>query len=159
MKSILAITVLIFSVFYSFSQPSLKENTVFFEGGGNGLFSSVNYERLISKKVRTGVRVGVGLYTEKTFYLTLPVGVYHFINLKNHQSFLEIGAGVTWACIDGKVFGKETNVNGDHFTSFVPSLGFRKQFNESWLWKIAFTPVINKDGFVPWAGLSVGKSF
>jgi hypothetical protein len=141
------------------AQNEFKRNDLYFEAGGNGLFASVNYERQLTKEPGVGIRVGVGFYTENAFYLTIPVGINYLFPLKNHRSFIDAGLGVTWARIDGKLFASDKYSNGEHFVNFIPSIGYRKHTTKDVMWRISITPVINKDAFTPWLGISIGKRF
>ena len=141
------------------AQTTFKRNDVYLEAGGNGLFASVNYERQLTKQPGLGFRVGVGFYSEKAFYLTIPVGINYLFKLKNNKSFIDAGLGATWTQIDGNLFGDSNNANGDDFVNFVPSIGYRRHTNKDLMWRISVTPIANKYGLVPWLGFSVGKRF
>jgi len=143
----------------SFGQPTYKKNDIYLEAGGNGLFASVNYERQVTKQPGLGVRIGVGFYTENAFYLTIPAGINYLFKLNSDKSFIDAGLGVTWARIDGNLFGESKNSNGDSFVNFIPSVGYRRHTTQNLMWRISVTPVINESGFVPWLGLSIGKGF
>ena len=142
-----------------FAQMDFKQNDVYLEAGGNGLFGSVNYERQLNKQPGMGVRIGVGFYSENAFYVTIPAGINYLFALKNNASFIDAGLGLTWTRIDGNVFGSDKNSNGNHFVNFVPSLGYRKHTAKDLMWRISITPVANKYTFVPWLGISLGKRF
>lgn len=152
---------LLCSIFFKYlsAQNQISRNTIDVEAGGNGLFGSVNYEWHLTKKPGFGVHVGAGFYTENAFYLTLPVGINYLFKLRNNQSFLEVGLGVTWARFNGSLQDNIFYARGTHFTSFVPSFGYRKQTKNNLMYRFSLTPVINNYGFVPWAGISFGKSF
>ena len=143
----------------SFGQSAFKKNTIYLEAGGNGLFGSVNYERQLTKEPGLGVRLGVGFYTENAFYLTIPVGINYLFELNNDKSFIDAGLGVTFTRIDGDLIGDSKNSNGDHFTNFIPSIGYRRHTTRNVMWRASLTPGFNKYGFVPWIGLSIGKQF
>jgi hypothetical protein len=147
------------AVTLSFGQSSFKKNDIYLEAGGNGLFGSVNYERQLTKQPGLGARIGVGFYSEKAFYLTIPVGINYLFKLKNDKSFIDAGLGVTWTRIDGKLFSDSKNSNRDHFVNFVPSIGYRRHTAKDVMWRISLTPVVNKYGLVPWLGASIGKRF
>jgi hypothetical protein len=105
----------------SYAQQNFNRNDIYLEAGGNGLFASVNYERQLTKQPGIGFRVGIGFYTEKAFYLTIPVGINYLFKLKNNQSFIDAGLGATFSRIDGKLLGDAKNSNGEHFVNFIPS--------------------------------------
>jgi len=144
-----------------FSQTSYKSNDVYLEVGGNGLFSSVNYERHLLKKPGLGVRIGLGFYTEDNFYVTLPIGMNYLFKMKGNSSFIEGGIGVTWARVNGKLFISDKNSDGFNFTNVIPSIGYRKHTKKDLMWRINLTPIINNKNvaFLPWLGVSVGKRF
>lgn len=152
--------VLIFSItFSSFGQSAFKQKLIYLEAGGNGLFSSLNYERQLTAQPGFGLRAGVGFYSENAFSLTFPVGINYLFKLKNNKSFIDAGLGATWTRINGKLFSSSKNSIGEHFVSFVPSVGYRKHSKNNVMWRASVTPIANKNGLVPWLGLSIGKSF
>jgi hypothetical protein len=157
-KLILFLVISVISI-CSYAQTTFKRNDIYLEAGGNGLFASLNYERQLTKQPGLGFRLGLGFYTENAFYLTVPAGINYLFKLKNKKSFIDAGFGVTWTRIDGNLFGGSDNSNGNHFVSFVPSVGYRKHTNQNLMWRISVTPIANKYGLVPWLGLSVGKRF
>lgn len=143
----------------SFGQTNFKKNDMYLEAGGNGLFSSVNYERQLTKQPGLGARIGVGFYSENAFYLTIPAGINYLFKLKGDKSFIDAGLGATWTRIDGKLFSAGKNSNGDHFVNFIPSIGYRRHTASEVMWRVSLTPVANKYGLVPWLGASIGKRF
>jgi len=143
----------------SFGQTAFKKNDIYLEAGGNGLFGSVNYERQLTKKPGLGARIGFGFYSENAFYLTIPAGINYLFQLKHDKSFIDAGLGATWTRIDGNLFGKNKNSNGDHFINFIPSVGYRRHTARNLMWRISVTPVVNKYGLVPWLAASIGKRF
>jgi len=159
MKHFTLIIIASLYVTFLFGQTGFKQNTIYLEGGGNGLFASGNYERQLTKLPGLGVRVGVGFYSENAFYLTVPVGVDYLFKLNGDRSFIDAGLGATWTRIDGNLFGDSKNFNGDDFVNFVPSIGYRRQSNQNLMWRISFTPIVNKFGLVPWIGFSIGRRF
>src|SRR5688572_2451148 len=70
----------------SFGQSTFKKNDIYLEAGGNGLLSSVNYERQLTKQPGLGARIGMGFYSENAFYLTIPVGINYLFKLKSEKS-------------------------------------------------------------------------
>jgi len=143
----------------SFGQTSFKRNDIYFEAGGNGLFSSINYERQLTSQPGLGFRVGLGFYSENDLYLTIPIGINYLFKLKNDNSFIDAGLGATWTRNNGELFSDSSPANGEHFVSFVPSIGYRKHTANDVMWRISLAPVANKYGLVPWLGLSLGKRF
>ena len=151
--------ILLFLSAIAFSQAGSKSNYIYLEAGGPGLFGSINYERQFSKEPGFGLRAGLGFYTEKAFYMTVPVGINYLFPLKNKISFIDAGIGITWAKIDGRVFSKENNNIGNNFTNVIPSIYYRRHAKNNLMWKAGFTPVFNKNATTPWAGIAIGKGF
>ena len=143
----------------SFGQTTFKRNDLYFEAGGNGLFSSINYERQLTSQPGLGFRVGLGFYSENDLYLTIPIGINYLFKLKNDNSFIDAGLGATWTRSNGKFFIIEDPSIGEQFVSFVPSIGYRKHTANDVMWRISLAPVANKYGLVPWLGFSLGKRF
>lgn len=79
----------------SFGQTTFKKNDLYLEAVGTGLFSSINYERQLTNKPGLGAKIGLGFYTEKAFYLTIPVGINYLFQLKNEKSFIGAGIGAS----------------------------------------------------------------
>ena len=142
----------------TFAQRLEKRNAVYAEAGGAGLFGSLNYERQLIKDAGLGIHIGLGFYTEKAFYLTLPVGINYLFSLNNTASFIDAGIGATWARKDAKLFNNKT-ADPDNFVSFIPSIGYRKHTANGLLWRVSVTPVANNKAFTPWVGIAVGKRF
>jgi hypothetical protein len=159
MKYLIIYLVVLSSIGICQAQDLQKHNRLYFEVGGSGLFASVNYEKQLPKLPALGLRVGLGFYTEKAFYMTVPVGLTYAFALKKSNTFLDIGLNLTYSRIDGRVFTQEQNSNGNHFTSIVPSIAYRKHFGKDTFWRIGFTPVFNQATTLPWLGFSLGRQF
>lgn len=142
-----------------FGQPNFKRNSIYLEGGGNGLFASVNYERQLTKEPGIGVRLGVGMYSEKAFFLTIPVGINYLFPLKRTGSFIDAGLGATWSKVDAKIFDHSLRTEEYNFVSFIPGIGYRHHLKQDVMWRISLTPIANKYGLWPWIGFSIGKRF
>ncbi|HUS00549.1 MAG TPA: hypothetical protein VMY77_02415 [Chitinophagaceae bacterium] len=73
MKNILfTIALLLCITTFTFGQGTFKKNDIYLEAGGNGLYSSVNYERQLTKKPGLGARIGAGIYWQYPNFLNLP---------------------------------------------------------------------------------------
>ena len=158
-KNIIFLVFIITNLNLCQAQNLSKQNLIYLELGGNGLFSSLNYERQLFKNTALSLRIGLGFYTEKAFYLTIPMGLNYAFKLNKVNSFLDLGMGVTFARIDGRVFAQEQNENGTHFTNVIPSIAYRKHNAQDYFWRISFTPVFNRQTVMPWVGFSIGKRF
>lgn len=157
--------VIIFTAFtiLSFGQSSFKKNVVFLEVGGNGLFSSLNYERQLTGHPGPGLRLGIGFYSVDPFRLTIPVGVNYLFRLNNDKSFFDVGFGVTYTEADVKLYVMVDNKDPDYvntnYINFIPGIGYRRQTNNNIMWRVGFAPVINHNGFIPFFGFAAGKLF
>jgi hypothetical protein len=136
-----------------------RRNDLYVEVGGMGGFGTINYERQLTKEPGPGIRIGAGFYSEKGFYLTVPVGINYLFSLKRKTAFIDAGLDVTWFRFDAKLFSSSHVVNEDHFVSFIPNVGYRKHTRKNLMWRASLTPVINKYTFIPWLGIAVGKRF
>ncbi|MFV0606455.1 MAG: hypothetical protein ACK5NK_11505 [Niabella sp.] len=106
-----------------------------------------------------GVRAGIGFYSEKAFYVTIPIGVNYLFKLKNNNSFIDAGLGITWTRNNSEIFSDSENLIEEHFINYVPSIGYRRHAYKNIMWRISITPVINEYRLVPWLGFSIGKRF
>jgi hypothetical protein len=144
-------------------QKQTKLNTVYFELGGNGLFSSINYERQLFKTVRLNFHVGTGIYGVKQRHLTVPFGLNYLIKLNKSNSFIDLGFGATYIKADVKLYlivdNKNSNQKGTNYWNYIPSVAYRKLTKRNLMYRFSLTPVINQYGLLPFLGFSIGKSF
>lgn len=134
-------------------------NTLYLEAGGTGLWGSFNYERQLTSIPRIALRAGVGIYTEDTFYLTLPVGLSFLHPLRNPDAFIEGGLGASWTQANARLFSADARSRHNSYLNFVPSLGYRRHMARGGMWRVSLTPVINRYTFMPWVGVAFGKRF
>ena len=80
---------------FLFGQSISKRQSVYFELGGNGLFTSVNYDYQLTKKPGFGIRAGIGFFSTNPFQLTIPVGINYLFELQPDKSYMELGFGAT----------------------------------------------------------------
>jgi hypothetical protein len=155
---------------------------VFLEGLGNGVYDSVNYERLFWGD-RMSVRVGFGFarveskpyvtlfslsgagapsywFTE----LTLPVVVNSYWGTASHK--LQIGVGATAIYRTGKVGA----TSFDEFFSEQSAQGFDVAGTAVLAYRflpyrggpsfgVGFTPLFGRGGFLPWLAANLGADF
>jgi len=143
----------------SFAQAGFKRNDIYLEAGGNGLFVSVNYARQLTKTPGLGAHIGVGFYSENSFYLTIPAGINYLFPLRNKKSFIDAGLGVTWARVDGRLFEKTMWYENQHYTNFIPSIGYRRHTRGNVIWRVNVAAIANRYGGLPWLGAAIGKRF
>ena len=160
MKRPLLCLFILVSTNFAFGQSSFKKNILYGQFAGNGIFLSINYERQLTQKPGLGIRVGIGhASSDEKFRITIPVGVYYLLDLKNNKSFIDMSLGATWsetAVVDKGFSSVEAS---GHIVSFVPGLTYRHQTKGGFMWRIGFTPIINKYRFIPFPELSIGMSF
>jgi hypothetical protein len=127
-------------------------NSIFLEVGGNGIFGTLNYERMINSKM--GLRVG-GIFlpfsdTEHPLFGTLMI---NWILGKDNLR-MEIGQGIF-------IYGggwEEFSHSGSIF--FTATIGIRYQPKiKGIILRLGFTPLFGPDRVYPWAGASIGYSF
>lgn len=175
MKKLQLFTILILlggnSVLYSqpFERPSTYEipkQSIYLELGGNGIFYSLNYDVLF--KNGYGIRLG-GSYLYSSFGRTIggERGPYSRIGESNAligvvmgqkmfgdtSSKFEMGAGFMF----GTIYDAE---NWDYIKppGLTFSAGYRLFPDDpgKFTFKAAFTPIIDRDGFHPRFGISLG---
>ncbi|MEO8770857.1 MAG: hypothetical protein ABI402_12245 [Ferruginibacter sp.] len=166
MKQIPAI--LLFSFFTTIvcGQKMPGKNTAYLELGGNGLISSVNYERQLTNHPALAIHVGVGTYITHDdkfkFFPTIPVGINYLLKL-NKRSMLDIGFGATWTKPEVKLYAivdRYYNYVNHDYINFVPSVGYRHHTKNNLMWRCSITPIITHSiGVIPFVGFSFGKIF
>jgi hypothetical protein len=145
------------------AQSQIKKNDVYLELAGNGIYGSINYERII--KAGKGVltfRIGAGYYSgDQEFRMSLPTGVNYLFPLRNKNSFIDLGVGATWASAPGLITDSKTGVRdySKYIVNFVPSLGWRTHIKNSYMFRASLTPIINNNRLLPSMGFSFGKLF
>ncbi|MFY7900123.1 MAG: hypothetical protein ACOVNY_08055 [Chitinophagaceae bacterium] len=102
-----------------------------------------------------GCRIGLGFYTEKGFYATIPIGINYLFELRKKGSFIDAGMGITWTQKDGFFNSK----NNENFGNFIPTIGYRVHTAKNVMWRFTASPIINKYSLFPWLGFSIGKRF
>lgn len=144
-----------------------KDNTVYLELGGNGMFYSFNIDHWlrISPELSLAPRVGFG-YTHKAIGLNysivaIPFELSFLMPLKDHNNFLEIGPGLT---IIG-LYGDPSVLDGNNRLSI--RIGYRYQKPEGgFVFRAGvlgiydfYTRSSDRGGWGPWAGCSFGFAF
>ncbi|MFH1004871.1 MAG: hypothetical protein V1781_05185 [Bacteroidota bacterium] len=157
----------------------IKRNTIYAEAFGQGLNSSLSFDRLyhLNKKIKTSFTAGIVIVPiAEGFgdgsYFGVPVS-YNFIFYKKSHH-IEIGLGFT-------ILGGKDIFNWSYYYSyFTPKIGYRFQRHQGGLFfRATLTPMIafinayfEKDNYrnfeyftnvvnidypiFPWAGLSIG---
>jgi hypothetical protein len=144
-------------------QTKTKLNTVYFELGGNGLFTSINYERQLLKNTRINFHIGIGIYGITPTYLTIPLGINYLFKLNNSNSFIDLGFCATYSKADVALYAivehRNPNYKNTNYWNYIPSVAYRKLTKRNLMYRFSLTPVINHNDFLPFLGFSIGKSF
>ena len=128
-------------------------NVLYLELGGNNIFYSLNYEKEVINNLNLRVGLSIMPITEFTnsgkrsnSNFIGSIMSNYFIQIKN-DNYLELGGGLS--------YGLET---------LFPAVTFGYRYNpdnRGIIWKLSFTPLLNKEIFsiIPWFGISVGFKF
>lgn len=163
-------------LFMFLQQASAQKNALFFELGGLGTVSSINYERQLSQRPGLNFRLGLGYLPEifNEASLTIPFALQYAIPIGT-KDFMEFGIGNTLILSYQEnscglfYLGScdEINEKGPLNLFFLVA-GYRRHFgaDSRWFWKAQFTPTLGrhyqgtlKIEAIPWFGLGIGKQF
>ena len=164
MKKSLPFLFLILSASFTMAQT----NTVFLEGGGNGILWSINYDRMIAEKISVRVGYGaitdettdeIGLITETITVSPVPIIANYMLGSGNHK--LEIGAGILYIMVDGNIdFGGIDLSASGSITATTGVLGYRYQRDTGgFFFRLALAPIMIEGESFVMPGLSLGYSF
>lgn len=162
MQNYLLLSSLLFLSIAAFGQQSFKKNDVYVEFLGNGIYASVDYERQITSRPGLGLRAGIGYFSgDEKFRVSVLIGVNYLFDLGSGKSFVDAGIGGTWSGAAGLKLDDSNGVRDyhEHIWSIVPGLGYRHHTQGNLMWRISFTPIINKYRTEPYFGISFGKRF
>lgn len=135
-------------------------NAVYLELLGNGLFYSLNYDRLLTPNVAARVGLsGFGAATDSASagVIATPLMVSYLFGQGN--SHFETGVGLLLAA------GGVENVEGFEDESFngaigTATIGYRYQRpGGGFVFRAGVTPMFDTSGIAPWFGLSLGYGF
>jgi hypothetical protein len=155
--------------------PITATNAVYLELLGNGVFYSINYERMFYQKgnIRAAARIGVGALPRKvgsgTYLMAaLPVELIGMLGKSKH--FLEAGVGYTPFLVPWT--GSVGYASDDEFESYIIRsripfrIGYRYQkpaggffFRAAYMPTMDFTPGWRSQLQLINLGVSIGKSF
>lgn len=125
-------------------------NSFYFEGLGNGIYFSVNYERFIEKEFnfRIGISSLPSEEDDSVNSLIIPITFSYFIGEGDLK--FEVGGGMDIAA------AKKDEVR------IIPTgiAGIRYQFDEKGIFlKAAYTPFVFKGKYTNWLGIGIGYKF
>jgi hypothetical protein len=133
------------------AQNRSPKNDLYLELGGNGIVASVNYERQLTKEPGWGIRLGAGMVP--MIGASFPAGLQYLLKTKNERCFFDLGMGITYVLKGFKSSSEMEQLN------YIPSFGYRRYSKKNTLFRISFTPIINRSFIYPSVGLSFGKRF
>ena len=145
------------------SSSDFARNSIFLEILGNGLFYSLNYDHKIFNHLSArigGMYLGVseGVTDQNVSLLLVPVMANYLVG--SGSSRLEIGAGLTLGSAGGNIDAAGGDFDEGGLAAFTSTIGYRLQPTDGgFLFRIGFTPIFTANGFLPWAGLSLGGTF
>ena len=159
--------VLIICSNYAYSQSSEntkpRNNQLFLEFGGNGIYGSLNYERLILKKKQIGVKGGVSTYNMIDFEgnlnpdLIIPYGV-SFLKGKNLKFEFGVGQTITSVVTLNTDQWEKERVYRVH-GNFLVGIRYQKQ-TKGLVFRGGYSPIIQDYlTYKHWAYISVGYGF
>jgi hypothetical protein len=140
-----------------------RKNTIDLSVGGNGLFASVNYSRILLVKSDFFITTSVGIGTVPfTGGITLPHQVT--FNLGKKNSFLELGVGGSYWSGKSNASGYTETINSYQLS---PIIGWRNYFNNNLIFRIYANPLFHISGeyyienysVIPYLGISLGYGF
>ncbi len=146
-----------------FHEPGIQKNTVSVDLGGNGLFLSLSYGRVLIQKERCFIAGLLGVGSVPFIGgITIPHQVT--FNLGKRRSFLEMGLGGTWWTGKSNASGYTETISFYHIS---PILGYRFQSGGGFLFRAYLNPLINLSGppfiedyrVIPYLGISLGYAF
>lgn len=146
------------------------KNLVYFELLGNGGLYSLNYERMIGNDL--SARLGFSYFsvsasssngsqtsTAKADIVTAPVMLNYMTGGKNSKFELGAGALVVYASASGTGGGATSSVDGMGVAG-TGTVGYRySPADGGFVFRVGFTPIVGKGGFLPWGGMSFGGTF
>lgn len=151
-----------------------KHNTVFIEVGGNGMFYSINYDRILTygKTMHTTFRCGFTFMPMWEFLdiETILGPIFELNELFGKQDhYFEMGIGISsLAFITSPPWPNGRRPIPEMATYIMPRIGYRLQKRDSkFMFRVGFTPLVfymwdfddTALGFVPWGGIGVGNFF
>jgi hypothetical protein len=143
----------------SIDQPTAK-NAFYVELGGNGIFYSVNFDRLLTPRV--AARAGLMFMraedevSNSVEVAVAPVVVSYLFGEGSSHFEAGLGVGLATASIDDVDFGGDSD-RGVYGTGV---LGYRYQPKTGGVvFRAGLTPLFTTNDFTPWIGLSFGYAF
>ncbi len=172
------LALLVIGLLLAFESHAQKfKNSIYGEILGNAGYYSVNYERNLYARNRLFLSPSVGFSTLGRDFFAIPVLLHAYYGGSKHA--IETAIGYTGLYIEDESLRAFTNVDHTYFEHYITGrIGYRNESEKGFLFKIAFTPLYlfysgymrenevaaradweGRRKFIPWFGISVGKSF
>lgn len=139
--------------------PIKRKNSIFFDGAGNGIILSINYERkFFGKKSNNFGTVKVGIGPLGTLNILNFTGTY---NIGDGMNFFEIGGGFgSVANISNSYRGNRGSfISPENYFYFTPTLGFRRQSSSGFLFRAYLTMLTIQEFRENFINSSIGYSY
>jgi len=153
------------------SSDRKAKNLVYFELLGNGGLYSINYERMLSNDM--SARLGFSYFsvsasgssgdgnqaTAKASLVTAPALFNYMVGGKNHK--FETGAGATLIYVSASASGGAANASGEGVgVAGTAVAGYRYSPSDGgFVFRVGYTPMFGKGGYMHWGGMSLGGTF
>ena len=141
---------------------SYSQNAVYFEGLGQGLLYSVNFDHRFAENF--AVRAGFSHFTigfiSDVSITTIPLMVEYLSGSGNHHLEIGLGAVPVYGRISGDLFGSSEGTTGAWVIVATATVGYRYQpVGEGFLFRIGLTPFFMNAGAQIFGGASIGYAF
>lgn len=143
----------------------IRKNTIDLSIGGNGLFASVNYNRIIMTKSNYFISSLIGIGATPFVGvggITLPHQIT--LNFGKTNSFVELGIGGSYWLGKSNASGYTETINSYQLS---PIIGWRKHLVNNLVFRVYTNPLIHISGekyiedysIIPYLGISFGYRF
>ena len=126
----------------------IRKKSIYFELGGNGIYYSINYERLFFSGKSAWLAIRIGLAPVADEMVIIPLEISRIFGKKH---CFELGVGTTFA------------LEGPSYVDMVVffRVGYRYRADSGFLFRIAPLLLVAPPDFniLPFGGISVGYSF
>jgi hypothetical protein len=141
---------------------SYTQNAIYFEGMGQGLLYSVNFDHRFTEEF--AARIGVSHFTVPFItdlgITTIPLMAEYLVGHGAHH--LEIGVGVipAYGSFSIDFFGSSEGSIGSWTAIWTATLGYRYQpVHEGVILRVGLTPLFASNATQFWGGASIGWAF
>jgi opacity protein-like surface antigen len=138
---------------------SASASQIYLEVGGSAAIYSLNFDSRFKKQENgLGFRIGAGgAGGSGSGYFAVPAQLNYLLG--ENGKYLELGAGATFLHVTG-----DDDFFFDNSASSLQGnlvVGFRSQpfAKKGITWRVAFTPFVGSEGFLPFGGASIGYRF